>query len=488
MRTSVGSGTIYLMASSLFFMLSGYVINIWLGTYLGPLDYGVYGVVIALMTALNLMQSAGVPQAVSKYIAEDEANADAILKSGLRLQLGSTLALSVLFFLLASPLALLLRDPRLAPYIRASAFVLLPYSLMTLYLGYYNGLHFFKRQALIYTAYSFAKIGAIIGLVTAFRLYGAVAGFVLSPLLACLFGLRRPRAGVRRSAYAPLVRFSLPLVVFSVLSILHLSVDLLFVKALIVEDAAAGYYTAAQNIARIPYYGLSGLSLALFPSISRAMGKGLVEEARDLVRRSLRAVLLLLVPGALLMSATSRQLLQLLYSDEYEAAAGSLSILVLGVSAITLFTILSSVVSSAGNPRLSMLLAGAGLATTCLLCLAFVPRFGLEGAALATGVGGLCSALAGAVAVHRRFGVLVPAGTVLRVAAASLGVYALARLATVPVPALPLSYAALFGVYLVLLVVLGEFRREDWERARHGLAARTPFGGSGRRSVRKGDT
>ncbi len=98
MRTGLGRGSLYLAFSPLLFMASGYVIHVWLGQYLGPAEYGVYGVVIQVMTALNMIHYVGVPQAISKIIAQDEARADDVLFSGIVLQLGSTLVMSVAFF------------------------------------------------------------------------------------------------------------------------------------------------------------------------------------------------------------------------------------------------------------------------------------------------------------------------------------------------------------------------------------------------------
>src|SRR2546430_2383989 len=117
-RTSLGQGTIYLSISTVTFVVSAYLINIILGRYLGPASYGIYGVIITLMTAINLTQTSGLPLAVAKFIAEDDTNADGVLKSGLIVQIISTLGVSVIVFLLAAPLAGLLKDSSLTAYIQ----------------------------------------------------------------------------------------------------------------------------------------------------------------------------------------------------------------------------------------------------------------------------------------------------------------------------------------------------------------------------------
>ena len=54
-KQSVLRGTIYLMAAQAAFVASGYAIHISLGRLLGPSEYGIYAVVISLMTIVNLV-------------------------------------------------------------------------------------------------------------------------------------------------------------------------------------------------------------------------------------------------------------------------------------------------------------------------------------------------------------------------------------------------------------------------------------------------
>jgi O-antigen/teichoic acid export membrane protein len=75
MKQSVLRGTIYLMAAQAAFVASGYAIHISLGRLLGPSEYGIYAVVISLMTMVNLILTTGIPQAVAKYVAHDDGGA-----------------------------------------------------------------------------------------------------------------------------------------------------------------------------------------------------------------------------------------------------------------------------------------------------------------------------------------------------------------------------------------------------------------------------
>src|SRR4051812_14514395 len=106
-------GFIHLTLSLGSFIVSGYLINIFLGRFLGPSSYGVYGVLISLMGIINIIQTGGIPLATAKFIAEDDARRDSILKSSLILQLLITLLITISLFLLAKPLSLLFNDPKL---------------------------------------------------------------------------------------------------------------------------------------------------------------------------------------------------------------------------------------------------------------------------------------------------------------------------------------------------------------------------------------
>jgi O-antigen/teichoic acid export membrane protein len=84
MKQSVMRGTIYLMAAQAAFVASGYAIHISLGRLLGHAEYGIYAVVISLMTMVNLILTTGIPQAVAKYVAHDGGGAEGVRKTALK--------------------------------------------------------------------------------------------------------------------------------------------------------------------------------------------------------------------------------------------------------------------------------------------------------------------------------------------------------------------------------------------------------------------
>lgn len=462
MATSIKKGLVYLSVSSGIFVVAGYVVNLWLGRYLGPVNYGMYGVVISLMSMVNLVQSAGLPNAVSKYIAEDESNADGILAKGLTLQTVATIIITFTYFLLSAFIANLLQDRSLIPYIQLSAFILPAYGIFNLYVGYYNGLHRFGRQALLSIAYSVVKIIAVVGLSSVLFLTGALAGFIIAPAIALATGFRLPKRFDTDFPAKKLILFSLPLIGFALFSTLQQSVDLYLIKALSVSAKDPGYYTASQNIARISFFGLSAFSIVLFPSISRSVGQKNIEKTKDLINRSLRYVLMILLPITLMISATSGNIIKLLYSSSYLPAQESLSILVIGFAFLTIFGVCANILNGAGSPRLSMAIALLSAGLSALLCLILIPSMGIAGAAWATTAGGFVSVLLAASQVYRKFRRLVSPVSILRILFASIVLYAIARFFQPGSIMLPVFYLLLFVLYVLLLTLIGEITAKDW--------------------------
>lgn len=466
-KTSLHKGALYITISTFTFVISGYLINILLGRFLGPTVYGIYGLLLTLMTVMNLTQTSGLPLAVSKFIAEDEEKANAILKSGLVIQIISTIIASIIFFLLAVPLAKILNDISLVPYLRLTSLIFPFYGIYTIYANYYNGLHLFKTQAFIQIVYSISKLFSILILVYFFQVYGAIIGFIISPLIALLFFYHFPKKDMVAFPHKKLILYAVPLIGFAIFSNLLQSIDLIFVKALLHGDKYTGLYTADQNIAEIPFYGVAALASVLFPSISKHVKQNLTEDTKKLISNALRFTLLITLPSILLISATSLTLLRFLYSSSYNQGADSLAILAIANCFFTIFVMLTTIISGSGHPLKSSILAGIGVVISSTLCLFLIPSMGLLGAALSTTIAAFVVMVGAAIIVYQKFTVLFSLASTVKIICAAFIIYLLARIIIIPVPILPILYIILFLIYIGLLVLFKEIREDDIQIAKN---------------------
>lgn len=458
---TIKSGTIYLLISSGVFMFCGYLISIWLGRELGPINYGIYGVIISLMTAVNIIQMSGLPQATSKFIASGKYNTDVILRASLQLQTISTLILTSLFFVFAYPISILLKDIELVNYIRVTAFILPFYAIFSLYSSYYNGLRDFKKQALINIVYSIAKVISVVGLVYIFHLYGAIIGFIISPIIALLLGFYIPKTVfIDKKIYRSLITFSVPLIGFAILSTLMLSTDLFFVKALL-NDESTGLYSASQNIARIPYFALNAFATMLLPVISRSVNTESAKETGKKIKEILRYQLIFLIPGTVLISISSSQLIEFLFSKSYTPATSSLSWLVIGLGFITIFMALANIITAMGKPFMTMIISAGGVLFTAFFCWYLIPLFGLVGASIATTIGGIFAMILSFIVVSCNFPKILNILSVLKIFLATAIMFAVHKFIHLSVILLPLTYIILGGVYCISLLALREITLKD---------------------------
>src|ERR1044071_4957737 len=183
-----GRGTIYITIAKVWFLLSGWALHYILARLMSTDQYGQYQVVIGDISIINAVIVTGTYQTVSKYISQDEANADAAKSQALKLQLFVGGAIALALFLLSPVIAGFLGDPRLANYFRLGSLIPLAYSFYSVFTGYFNGQRRFLTQAALDSAYSTLKLVLIVLLVwLGYGVVGGVGGFALAA--ACVLGL-----------------------------------------------------------------------------------------------------------------------------------------------------------------------------------------------------------------------------------------------------------------------------------------------------------
>jgi stage V sporulation protein B len=473
-RSKRAIGALYLSIASLIFMASGYLINIFLGRHLGPTAYGTYGVLTSLMTVLNIVQLTGPPQAVSKLVAERNKSTENVLASGLQVQLFVTITIAAIFILLAPVLAEIFNDSQFEGYIRAIALIFPFYGLFALYNGYYNGLQKFKIQAYMYALYSISKLIFVVVLALKFGIYGAIAGFVIAPVITLFLGFRFPRT--KNTTYKrKIIFFSLPLIGFAVFTTLQLSIDIFSLKTLVANNKVIGYYVAAQNIALIPYIAMSSLGQVLFPSVSKFLGAGQMEDARQIIGNSLRYLLLLLLPMATALYATAPSLIHLLFGTKYLPAAEPLRILLVGYVLLTIFTMLANVLNGAGRAKSSMIIAACGVLVGFLGCIILIPHYGANGAAFGTLIGAIISAKLSILLTYKIFKFQFSYSSLFKAIVASALILAMGLLIPIPIYLLPVVYILFGMIYVLALHLMGEFTLEDRAHIKNLLPGWMPF-------------
>lgn len=454
-RRSLTAGAILVTAASAVFVLSGYVVNVWLGRLLGPADYGRFGIVIGVVTMLNVIQNTSVPHAVARTVAHAPELAESVLRRGAVLQLTVSILLGGGLMLAAPLIAQVLGDAELTDVARLAALTLVPYGGLALLIAFHNGTREYVRQAVSSATYAVAKAVGAVGLAHLFQLPGAIGGYVVAALVGCLVSWRS--IGPVRSTipYRHLIAFAAPIAIYAIASVALMSVDIFFVKAGSVDARAAGYYAASQSISRIPFYLMSGLAAVVLPGVAASMQRG-DEAARRTAAHAVRWSLVIVVPLVALMAPTSGALIQLLYSSEYRPGASALAILVPAIGALAISSILGGLLAGLGRPWPPAALASAGVIVTIVACVVLVPIAGVEGAAIATLMGSAVALLGMAGLLVRRLPGVASFASIARVLLVAGAGSAFAALLDPSGLGLIATYAALGAATMGILILTGD--------------------------------
>ncbi len=461
------------LGAFLFFIASGYVIHIYLGRRLGPEEYGVFGVVISLLAVIEVFFLKGMRDTVAKFASEFPHKARAIKYTGLKLQMYLAAILGTLFFLLSPIIAVLLRDESLTPYIRLISLVIPIVAVHSLLLGYLSGTGRFGQRALVVIVYCVVKVFAVFVLIyLGFGVKGAIFAYLLGALSGFILSVYFTHDQGKISENFPasqMIAFTLPLIFFSGAKNLLMNLDLLFVKVMIQDSSAAGYYTAAMMLTKVPHVIFLAFSIILLPAVSKATSVGDGVQTSRYINSCLKYLLILLLPILLFLAAAPHEVMELVYSEQYMAAAEALAILIFGISFITVFSVLTTVVTGAGRPKTALAMVMVLVPLDIVLNLVLIPRYALRGAALATTITCFLGMFIALIYVRTKFGPLLSFRSFIGIILASSLFYFGPHFFPIAGPFLVLEGLILSVLYVLALLTIKEVSLRDFGFIRESI-------------------
>lgn len=472
-------GTLYNLLSKLIYLSCGFMIFVVMGRLLGPNDYGIFGVVFILINFAYFFLRSGIPNSVVKYIAGDESIAYPVMKAALRVQFLWAVFLFVLFFGGAEFItSVILKDEELTTYIRIASLTIIPFALHNVYDSTLLGVRNFSKEATTLIFRSIIRVVLVVGFILlGFGIGGAIAGYFCAAVLGTLLGrsfCRFPRSNVRYSA-RKLVSFAIPLIISGGMVTLLLNMDSLFVKRILGHNDQIGFYFAASTTAHSLYHLFTAFGATLLPSIARSYGNNDIELTKKYIHQAVRYILIITMPIVAVVSATSRELMDLLYGNDFLPAALPLSILILGNALFALSFTLNITIVAIGRPWVAasfyLLAVLSGIACNVLL----IGKYGLLGAGIAVSIAYTICLIASSTYIYIKFRTLFHWLSMCRIVFASAGIYMIAKSFPVSGIMLPLYYILLFLLYGFFVFLSGELNSEDYEVVRGVLGTKARF-------------
>ena len=476
MRKNVARGALLGIAGQAWHLITAFLLYAFLARRLGPAGFGQWRVVLSVLVWFEIVVNAGLVKVATKAITEAPEKRASTERASYAGQMLLAAAAFLLVQVLAGPIAALLSDPPLAPYLRLAALDIPLYGLFLVASAVVLGQQRFERQAVSWIIYATAKFVAIAVLVAVgFSVRGALIGNALSSVVgfaAVFVPWHRSDAsgGEIRELTRWMILGSVPFLAVSLLEGLIQSTDLWVVSAVVGNAVLVGFYASASVLAEIPLFLMTGLNRVLFPSVARAGAEGDARLAGHYAVQGVRISLMVTLFSVGVIASTGRLALELVYSNAYAGAFVPLVILMVAAVGRTVRAACAEVLMATDRNRLAIAgLAGAFVLEVVLLA-ALVPRFGLVGAAVGSALAALLAGGSAAFMIRSSLG-LQPLITLARCALAAGGVALALAYLTPPAPlALLVAYPLAAALYLALLRLTGEIGADDVASIRAALA------------------
>ena len=459
-------GTLQLVLGRLALFGLDYLVTIILARQLGPVEYGVYGIILSVLVWVEQIGRFGIPEATAKLAPEDEVRRPSVEQTAQTLLMLVFLCLFVVMWLAAPMLARLFQIPEAAPLFRL-AWLDIPVSgLYFTYQGILAGRREFGAISGGLALYGLSKlIGIAVALLVGLSIFwalmvniaGTVGGLLFLSIHVSPRTMRPSFVGTRL-----ILPLALPIGVFLLALQILLNLDLWTLKILTPAGGEIiGMYVAALNIARVPALAFAVINAVMLPSLSLALARRDMPLVQRYVRGAGRFLWVTLLPSSALLALTAEDLMVLLYSSRYAPGAAFLALQVFAFGLFGCAQVFSEMVIARGNPFVVATGVLVHIPVALLLNLLLIPHLGGIGAAAALLMTGLSLACVGGFWVYRRFGPLMEPSTFVNVLLATAVMAVIATQIPLPGLWLLLKYAILVGLYSVVLACLGEVTGAD---------------------------
>lgn len=379
--------------------LIGFLLRMFLTRTLSITDYGLLYAVFALVSLFVIFRDLGLCSALVKYIPEFVAKKQfGKIKSSMALV---TLVQGIIAVSIS--LTLFIFSDRIAAAVFRTGSAVLPLKIFSVWFaisGFYPIFQQAFRGFQNMGTYALMEISHILLVfLLTFLLVGVFAhgsgGVAFAYLLAALamfsFGLllfrRHPqvlkeKAGIDKPLTKTLFAFALPVFITGLGGIIIGYMNTLMLTTFRSLDEVALYQTAQPTVHVLEFFPIA-LAIVLFPLISELWSRKGQKILDPMLHFLTKFSFILIMPAALTFIAFPETVLRLLFGPSYVAGATALQILACAVIIFTLYKIMVSTMAGIGKPVVNMKALGVMAYLNFVGNLLLIPRYGIEGAAMA---------------------------------------------------------------------------------------------------------
>ena len=398
--------------------LFGYGIRVLLARSLAPEGYGQIGIANSFLAIIGMITLLGIPTALTRQIAlhrvrQDKKAENETIRSGLWISVPLTFIFVCIVFYFSKWLAIsVFHDEGLIPVFRLFAFIIPLFALDQLFgailLGYqrvkaYTSIHdFFRFGLTLCLLFVFFQLFRPTSILAAWAYFygflGAAFVYILITRKHLTGTFRLPH--LRSETAKQLLHFSWPLVMSSLLWILVPRTDILML----------GYFTTVHLVgiynSAVPMAEFISLFSRAFIPIFIPIFTGLVtqnkdQEIKELYKLITRWILIVSIPMIWVIFIAAEQVIVFVFGSQYIEAAVPLQILACAYFIPLFVGPTSSFLTTLGKTKIILYDTVFIYLLSVLLNLFLIPKYGLNGAAVATTVSFICHRMLTLIQIYK---------------------------------------------------------------------------------------
>lgn len=484
----VFSGAAMLLAGFVLGGILNLAIQVVIARLFSPDLYGVFSQALALVHALVMLSILGMNAGTSRFISfnlSDGEKAEKAVASSLLFVVPASLAVFVLLFVFAGPVAeLLFQDTRTVDILRIMAVAGPAMAVNSIIISGFRGFQSSKERVILLDLVVplLQLLGISILVLLGYGLFGATAGYTMAFLFTTAVAFAWYRSDheflFEPGVASEIARFSWPIMVSSVAVQLFLWGPPVLV-GMFSSSTDVGLLNSALPIGAATKMFLSSVAFLFMPVISEHYARGELEQIRDIHGISTKWVFNFALPSLAFAALMSRDVISLLFGAQYADAGIALSIIAGGYLVSMLTGPIGDLLIAVGNIKREMAANLVKLALFTSASVALIPSMGFIGGAAAY-AGGMAAGNILRLWFGRRFISWSYPGRLAKSTAAVVPASISVIYLQVFTPNVVIDALVFGAVYSVLLLLLKPLAKEEKEMIldfleQHGLEERLPL-------------
>ncbi len=380
----------------------GYLSRMIIARYLGPEEYGLISMGFAIMmvgATFSLMGlNSGIKRFIPYYVGKnDENKIHGTIISSLKICIPLSFLFTTAIIYNAEWISnRLFQEAEMQPILTIFA-IAIPFWTLTVIFNSVS-IGFQKMQYHIYSMYifkdSFKLIAIVAFLILGKGMIGAASGWVLAiigmSILSYYFLETKVHSLLKWkdkniTMYRELLVFSVPLIFVGVTDMVTTWSDT-FMLGYFSNAFEVGIYNAALPTSKMLGIPIGPLGNIFGPVIVGLYAKNKLGDMKQIYFTVTKWIFLLVFPGFLFMVIFSNQILTILFGEMYRYGATAMSILAFCIFITALVGPTTSVITAFGRTKIIMNCSIFGAIMNLILNYLLIPEYGINGAAIATGI------------------------------------------------------------------------------------------------------